>query len=122
MASRRVEDGCGCIAPFTPVDRNRWVGCSPNPLRPSPNMGRVGIHEFPFEGCSGFTRFTACQFPAAGWSPCPTVCVTTGMTDNFPGGTLIRWRPAPSWCTHISLKLRVKKRPLHNPANHFFDS
>ena len=27
--------------------------------RPSPNLRRVGIHDFTFEACSGFTRVTA---------------------------------------------------------------
>ena len=47
------------------MDRDRWVGYVPIPLRPSPNIGRVGIHYFPFEACSGFTRVTACQVAAA---------------------------------------------------------
>ena len=33
-------------------------------LRPSPNIGRVGIHIFTFEACSTFTRVTACRFAA----------------------------------------------------------
>ena len=35
------------------------------PLRPSPNIGRVGIHDCPFGAFSGFTRVTACQVAAA---------------------------------------------------------
>jgi hypothetical protein len=46
--------------PITPVDRN---GCPcrllPHSTRPSPRDRRVGIHEFTFEACSGFTRVTA---------------------------------------------------------------
>src|SRR5262249_31977686 len=38
-------------------------GCSrrplPRPRGPSPNLRRVGIHDFTFESCSGFTRITA---------------------------------------------------------------
>ncbi len=46
--------------PITPVDRN---GCMcrllPHSTRPSPADRRVGIHDFTFEACSGFTRVTA---------------------------------------------------------------
>ena len=31
-------------------------------VRPSPFLRRVGIHDFTFEACSGFTRVTACRF------------------------------------------------------------
>jgi hypothetical protein len=50
--------------PDVPCPIPRWIGrvrasiASP-PARPSPNSGRVGIHDFPFEACSGFTRVTA---------------------------------------------------------------
>jgi hypothetical protein len=43
----------------------RWIGYVPIPLRPSPNIGRVGIHNCPFRTCSGFTRVTAYQVAAA---------------------------------------------------------
>ncbi|MBW1824808.1 MAG: hypothetical protein JRI87_09615 [Deltaproteobacteria bacterium] len=33
--------------------------------RPSPNIGRFGIYNFPFGACSRFTRVTACQVAAA---------------------------------------------------------
>ena len=48
----------------------RWIeigafdGCFPIPLRPSPNIGRVGFHDCTFEACSRFTRVTACQVAA----------------------------------------------------------
>ena len=51
--------------PNTPLDQDRWAGYVPVLLRPSPNIGRVGIHDFPFGACSGFTRVTACQIAAA---------------------------------------------------------
>ncbi len=46
--------------PITPVDRNGCI-CRllPHPTRPSPTDRRVGIHDFTFEACSGFTRVTA---------------------------------------------------------------
>jgi hypothetical protein len=48
----------------------RWIrigafdGCFPILQRPSPNIGRVGFHDCPFEACSRFTRVTACQVAA----------------------------------------------------------
>ena len=46
--------------PITPADRNECI-CRllPHPTRPSPLCRRVGIHNFTFEACSGFTRVTA---------------------------------------------------------------
>ncbi len=40
-------------------------GCFPILYQPSPNIGRVGIHDCPFGACSRFTRVTACQVAAA---------------------------------------------------------
>jgi len=46
---------CACIpslrtAPTTPVDRlGAFVGCFPIPLRPSPSLWWVGVHDFTFE-------------------------------------------------------------------------
>jgi len=40
-------------------------GFFPIPLRPSPNIGRVGFYNFTFGACSRFTRVTACQVAAA---------------------------------------------------------
>ena len=46
--------------PTTPADQD---GCTcrllPRPARPSPDHRRVGIRDFTFEACSGFTRITA---------------------------------------------------------------
>ena len=46
--------------PTTPADQD---GCTcrllPPPARPSPYLRRVGIRDFTFEACSGFTRITA---------------------------------------------------------------
>jgi hypothetical protein len=42
--------------PITPMDQaGARVGCFPTPLGPSPFLRRVGIHDFTFEACSGFT-------------------------------------------------------------------
>src|SRR5580698_8088643 len=49
--------------PLTPMDRSGCV-CRllPRSVLPSPFSGRVGVHDFPFEACSGFTHVTARQF------------------------------------------------------------
>src|SRR4051812_34351599 len=45
-----------------PCPLPRWtragapVGCFPTPLGPSPLFRRVGVHDFTFEACSGFTQ------------------------------------------------------------------
>jgi hypothetical protein len=67
--------------------------------RPSSNIGRVGIYNFPFGACSRFTRVAACQVAAALWLTSfpkasagrllyPTVWVATGMNRQFPGRDL----------------------------------
>ncbi len=61
-----------CIKRFPdmPSSLPRWtetgayIGFFPVPLRPSPNIGRVGFHICTFEACSRFTRVTACRFAA----------------------------------------------------------
>ena len=46
--------------PNTPVDRSRGIcRLPPRCTRPSPIHRRVGVHDFTFEACSGFTRVTA---------------------------------------------------------------
>ena len=50
-----------------PCPLPRWtetgasVGCFPAPLGPSPLFRRVGVHDFTFKACSGFTHVTACR-------------------------------------------------------------
>jgi hypothetical protein len=49
------------------------VGAFPVARRPSPIFGRVGVHDCPFEACSGFTRVTAraiASLPAGDLCPC----------------------------------------------------
>ncbi len=36
------------------------VSVASRPVQPSPFLRRVGVHDFTFEACSGFTRVTAC--------------------------------------------------------------
>ena len=89
--------------PITPVDRN---GCArrllPHPLGPSPNSSRVGVHKFPFEACSGFTRVTArwiaqppndglCHEASTRTVTRPSRSSATRSTDNSLGGTSLHW-------------------------------
>ena len=85
-----------------PSSLPRWtrtsasIGFLPCLHRPSPHIGRVGIHTFTFEACSRFTRVTACRFAAhpkwtsfprasAGRSPYPTVQVATELNRQLLG-------------------------------------
>ena len=57
------------IVPALAIDQypggpNRCVSVSSLSARPSPVNWRVGIHNFTFEACSGFTRVTACKLAA----------------------------------------------------------
>ena len=91
----------GVPCPITPADRDR---CScrllPCPTRPSPFLSRVGIRDFTFEACSGFTRVTARQIaqpPKAafvarlqpGRLPRQAACQLPDQTDTNLGGTLL---------------------------------
>ena len=37
------------------------VSVASRPVQPSPFLRRVGVHDFTFEACSGFTHVTACR-------------------------------------------------------------
>src|ERR1022692_1005450 len=52
-----------CRAQY-PGGPNRCLSVSSPFARPSPVNWRVGIHDFTFEACSGFTRVTACKVAA----------------------------------------------------------
>ena len=52
-----------CRAQY-PGGPNRCLSVSSLFARPSPVYWRVGIHDFTFEACSGFTRVTACKVAA----------------------------------------------------------
>jgi hypothetical protein len=78
------------------------VGCFPIPLWPSPLCRRVGIRDFTFEACSGFTRVTArwiAQPPKAAFVtrlrparlPGRVARQLPGPTDNFLGGSFLHW-------------------------------
>ena len=46
--------------PHTPADQDRCARrLLPCPMRPSPNLRRVGVRNFTFEACKGFTHVTA---------------------------------------------------------------
>ena len=81
-------------------------------LRPSPYIGRTGVHNFPFEARSRFTLITARRFAArpkrtpaprapAGRSPYPTVQVATEMNRQFLGQNFDPLASCCSWHTHI---------------------
>jgi hypothetical protein len=50
------------------------------PVLPSPLFRRVGIHNFTFEACSGFTHVTACKVA----QPPKVAFVTRLRPDPFP--------------------------------------
>jgi hypothetical protein len=90
-------------APNTPAD---WHRCAcrflPCPMRPSPNLGRVGVRILTFEACSGFTRVTArwiaqppkgglCRKASAQPVTQPSRLPATRPTDNYPDGTYLHW-------------------------------
>ncbi len=81
--------------------------------RPSPNLRRVGVHDFTFEACSGFTRVTArwiaqppesglCHEASARPVAQPDRSSATRFIDNFLGGTFLHWQHAPSGRTEKS--------------------
>jgi hypothetical protein len=96
----------------------RWTervlaSISSPPARPSPNLRRVGVHDFTFEACSGFTRVTArwiaqppesglCHEASARPVAQPDRSSATRSIDNFLGGTFLHWQHAPSGRTEIS--------------------
>ncbi len=70
--------------PTTPADQD---GCTcrllPRPARPSPDHRRVGIRDFAFEACSGFTRITARWIAQP-----PKAAFVTGLRSiRLPGQT-----------------------------------
>ena len=83
------------------------VSVASRPVQPSPFLRRVGVHDFTFEACSGFTRVTACrvaQPPSAafvtrlqpGPLPAQAACQlpdlpTTIWVGLSPTGDLRRW-------------------------------
>ncbi len=71
-ASPNYPDRLACM-PF-PLPRRTEpvrVSVASRPVLPSPLFRRVGVHDFTFEACSGFTRVTACTLAP---SPFSEVC------------------------------------------------
>jgi hypothetical protein len=86
--------------PNTPVDRPRCI-CRllPQIVLPSPNSGRVGVHNLPFEPCSGFTRVTAGRF-----APPPMATFIAELRycrlPDPPPASYRTDRPLPGWDLH----------------------
>ncbi len=67
--------------------------------RPSPFCRRVGVRDFTFEACSGFTLVTArriAQPPKAAFvtglrSLPETACQLPDLIDNYPCGSFLHW-------------------------------
>ena len=68
-------------------------------VRPSPYLRRVGVHDFPFEACSGLLLVTACQLARPAFSGLcheaaarpitrPRRSSASTLTDNYMGGLL----------------------------------
>src|ERR671912_2855017 len=98
----------GCPRLNDTVRLPRWtrmgalIGCFPIPRGPSPICRRVGVHDFTFEACSGFTRVAACRIarpPMAafvtrlrpGRLPDRAARQLPEPTDNSLGGSFLHW-------------------------------
>src|SRR4051794_41679676 len=89
--------------PTTPVDRGGCVRrLLPRHVQPSPKFRRVGVHDFAFEACSGFTHVTARRIarpPEAAFVtrlqlarlPGQTARQLPDQTDNYLGGSSLHW-------------------------------
>ena len=111
--------------PHMPCPLPRWtepvrLSVSSRLVQPSPQHRRVGVHEFTFEACSGFTRVTACGVarpPDVAFVTRLQLSPFTGLsrlsatrpTDSYLGGTFTHWRSAPLRRTVLS-----KSRPDRN--------
>jgi hypothetical protein len=98
--------------PNTPMDRS---GCMcrllPQTVLPPPSSGRVGVHDFPFEACSGFTHVTARRFArppnaafVAGLQPGRLPDQTARQLPGQP--TIARVGLAPTRCSRHSGRTR----------------
>ena len=86
----------------TPVDLTGACSVASGFARPSPLLGRIGIHDFTFEACSRFTRVTACWVALppyarfvtglpSGWLPSQSARRLPRLTDIYRGGILLHW-------------------------------
>ena len=61
-------------------------------VQPSPFLRRVGVHNFTFEACSGFTRVTACKVAHP-----PSWALSRGSAlAGFPARTLASYQVQPT--------------------------
>jgi hypothetical protein len=98
--------------PTTPAGEDRFFGrLLPHPPTAFPFWQESRLQRETIEACSGFTCFSACAFAPRLHRGLPrrlqpadcsssAAPVTTGRTDNSPGGTYTRWpsRPRRSLC------------------------
>jgi hypothetical protein len=86
-----------------PCPLPRWTetgasdGCFPVPLGPSPLFRRVGVHDFTFEACSGFTHVTACRIaqpPKGGL--CHEASARSVARSSCSSATRV-YRQLPAW-------------------------
>ena len=90
---------------ITPVDRPRCI-CRllPKTVLPSPFSGRVGVHNFPFEACSDFTRVTAHRFARP-----PEVAFVAGLrSSRLPDQTACQ---LPGQPTVTGMRLSLTSQP-----------
>ena len=71
----------------------------PKTVLPSPGLGRVGVHDFAFEACSGFTRVTARRFAQAPKAPF-IAGLRPEQSPSKPPASYRANRPLPGWDLH----------------------
>src|ERR1700733_15502105 len=99
---------------ITPVGRPRRVyRLLPKTVLPSPNSGRVGVHNFPFEACSDFTRVIAHRFARP-----PEVAFVAGLrSSRLPDQTACQLPGQPT-ITRMRLSLISQPRLWGAPEGH----
>jgi hypothetical protein len=86
-----------------PCPLPRWteagasVGCYPAPLGPSPLFRRVGVHDFTFEACSGFTHVTACRIAQPPKGGLCHEASTRTVTRSSRSSATRPYRQLPGW-------------------------
>src|SRR3984957_11865497 len=94
--------------PLTPMDRSGCV-CRLLPLTvlPSPSSGRVGVHDFPFEACSGFTHVTARRFARP-----PEAAFAAGLRPGQLPIRAARQLPGQPTIARVGLARTRRSRPI----------
>ena len=87
------------------------VGCFPIPLRPSPLCRRVGIRDFTFEACSGFTHVTARRVAQP-----PKAAFVTRLRPGSSTQPLVSYQvlPTTSWVAPSSTGDTRRRGAPHN--------